>query len=159
METCHLLNIWVHVYRYGYACCSIAVCLSKQQCIVPWLPHNNFLLTAVVVLSTLVEVSASIYMITRYACVRVYVRPSVTGCPEARRGVPIDLKRHKVRAHCGRAVISQGQQQLQGHDRSNSMSRRAWLGRGDRGWATTELRLNNYNYRSKPGPGLRRTAV
>ena len=38
--------------------------------------------------------------------------------------------------------------------------RRAWLlDRGDRGWATAELRLNNYDYRARPGPGLRRTAV
>ena len=50
----------------------------------------------------------------------MYVRMSVAGCPEARRGVPVDLTHHKERAHCGRAVISQGRQQLQGHDRSNS---------------------------------------
>ena len=60
----------------------------------------------------------SIYVITR--CVCVYVRTSVAGCPEARRGVPVDLTRHKERAHCRRAVISQGRQQLQGHDRLNS---------------------------------------
>ena len=47
----------------------------------------------------------SIYMITRCACVRTYVRTSVAGCPEAWRGIPIDLTRHKERAHCGRAVI------------------------------------------------------
>ena len=45
-----------------------------------------------------------LYMITRHACVRT----SIAGCPEARRGVPVDLTRHKERAHCGRAVISQG---------------------------------------------------
>ena len=38
----------------------------------------------------------------------MYVRTSVAGCPEARRGVPVDLTRHKERAHCGHAVISQG---------------------------------------------------
>ena len=41
----------------------------------------------------------SIYVITRCACVRT----SVGGCPEARRGVPVDITRHKARAHCGRA--------------------------------------------------------
>ena len=30
-------------------------------------------------------------------------------------------------------------------------SRRAWLGRGDWGWATTELRLNNSNMTTAPG--------
>ena len=41
-------------------------------------------------------------------CVCTYVRTYVAGCLEARRGVPVDLTRHKERAHCGRAIISQG---------------------------------------------------
>ena len=36
-------------------------------------------------------------------------RPSVAGCPGARRGVPVDLDVTKGRAHCGGAVISRGQ--------------------------------------------------
>ena len=36
-------------------------------------------------------------------------------------------------------------------------SRRTWLGRGNRGWATTELRLNKYDYCTRPGPGLKRS--
>ena len=38
-------------------------------------------------------------------------------------------------------------------------SRHALLGRGNRGWVTTELHLNNHDYRFRPGPGLRQTAV
>ena len=41
--------------------------------------------------------------------VRVYVRTSVAGSPEARHGVPVDIICHKERAHCGCAVNSQGQ--------------------------------------------------
>ena len=37
------------------------------------------------------------------------VRLSVAGCPEARRGVPVDLDVTKGRAHCGGAVILRGQ--------------------------------------------------
>ena len=104
-----------------------------------------------------VHVSTSIYMITRCVCVPTYV----AGGPGVWCGVPIDLVRHKEGAQCGRSVISQGQR------RSNykamiartAGSRRAWLGRGDRGWATTELRLNNYDYRARPGLGLRRTVA
>ena len=61
------------------------------------------------------------------------------------------LSYHKAR---GRATITRPQSLEQ-----PGGSRRAWLGRGDRGWATTELCLNNYDYHAKPGPGLRRTAV
>ena len=32
-------------------------------------------------------------------------RPSIAGCLGARRGVPVDLTRHKGRAHCGGAII------------------------------------------------------
>ena len=59
--------------------------------------------------------------------------------------------------HCGRITRSEAEQHgLQGHNRS--YSRRAWLGRGDRG-CMGDCRLNNYNYRARLGPGLRRTAV
>ena len=34
---------------------------------------------------------------------------SVAGCPGARRGVPVDLARHKGKVHCGGAIVSQGQ--------------------------------------------------
>ena len=74
-------------------------------------------------------------------------------------GVPVDLTCHKERAHCGRAIISQGQRQSKATIARTAGSRRAWLDRGDRDWATTELRSNNYDYRAKPGPGLRQTAV
>ena len=92
-------------------------------------------------------------------CTYVHVRTYVTGSPEARRGVPVDLTRHKERADCGRAVISQGQRQSNNNYKATiaqtARSRHAWLGRGNRGWATTELRLNNYDYiphqtRSRP---------
>ena len=78
--------------------------------------------------------------------------------------IPIDLTRHRERAHCGRPVISQGQRWSNNYKATiapTAGSRRAWLGRGDRGWATTKLRLKNYDYRARPGtgPGLRRTAV
>ena len=81
------------------------------------------------------------------------------GHPEAWRGFPVDLTRHKQRAHYDRAVISQGQRRSNNYKATiarTAGSRRAWLGRGDRGWATTELCLNNYDYRARPGPGLRR---
>ena len=56
------------------------------------------------------------------------------------------LSYHKVEA----------EQQLQGHDRSN----KACIARQRRSrLSETELHLNNYDYRAKPGPGLRRTAV
>ena len=42
-------------------------------------------------------------------CRAVPCRPSVAGCPGARRGVPVDLDVTKGRAHCGGAVISRGQ--------------------------------------------------
>ena len=84
---------------------------------------------------------------------------SVAGGPEARCGVLVDLTRHKVRAHCGRAVISQDQRRSKATIARTAGSRHACLGRGDRSLATTELRLNNYDYRARPGPGLRRTAV
>ena len=71
-------------------------------------------------------------------------------------------QRHKERVHCDRTVISQGRGRttIKGHDRSNSqVQARMGIGRGDSGCATIELRLNNYDYCAKPGPGLRRTAV
>ena len=103
----------------------------------------------------------SIYMI-RCACASTYVCTSVAGSSEARCGIPVDLTCHKERAHCGCAVISQGQRRSNNYKATiarTAGSRRAWLGRGDCGWATTELRLNNYDYHTRPGPGLRRTAV
>ena len=57
---------------------------------------------------------------TRLLDVCVCVRMSVARSPEARRGVPVDLTRHKERAYCGRAVISQSQRQSNNYDRSNS---------------------------------------
>ena len=54
-------------------------------------------------------VAASIYMITSMPCRAVRCMPSVAGCPGAQRGVPIDLARHKGRAHCGGTIISRGQ--------------------------------------------------
>ena len=74
-------------------------------------------------------------------------RPSVAGCPGARRGVPVDLARHKgrsrvrvrVRVHC-----------MSYKQRSNiartARQRRSWLGE----WAATKLRLN---MTTAPGPG------
>ena len=86
-----------------------------------------------------------------YVC--IYIRP----LPEVRRrGVPVDLIRHKEGAHYDRAVISQGQRRSNSYKATiarTAGSRHAWLGRGDRSWATTELHFNNYDYRARPGPG------
>ena len=97
----------------------------------------------------------SIYMITRRACVRT----SVAGCPEVQCGVRVDLTRHQERATLWSCCHITRLRRSNNYKAMIARTRRAWLGRGDRGWATTELHLNNYDYRSKPGPGLRRTAV
>ena len=64
----------------------------------------------------------------------------------------------------GHTVISQGQMRSNNYKATiartaRSRARCAWVGRGDHGWATTELCLNNYDYHARPGPGFRRTAV
>ena len=81
-----------------------------------------------------------------------------------RRSAASPLTSHVTQreAHCGRSIISQGQRRSNSYKATiarTAGSRRAWLGRGDRGWAITELRLNNYDYCAKPSPGLKRTAV
>ena len=63
-------------------------------------------------------------MITGCAC---YVRTYVAGSPEAQSA------HLKERAHGGCAVISQGQKQSKATIARTAGSRRAWLGRGDRG--------------------------
>ena len=93
-------------------------------------------------------------MITRCACVLHTYRMSVAGSPVARRGIPVDLTLHKERAHCGRAVISQGQRQSNNY--KATITRTAG---SNAQLSTTELRLNNYDYRARLCPGLRRTAV
>ena len=76
---------------------------------------------------------------------RVYIRAA----RHPRWHIVVVLSYHKVEV----------EQQLKATITRTFWSRRAWLGKGDSGCATTELRLNNYDYCAKPGPGLRRTAV
>ena len=75
----------------------------------------------------------SIYMITRCAFVRTYVRTFIAGCPEARRGVPVDLNATK-RGHIV-VVLSyhnvEAEQQLKATIARTTRSRRTWLGSGD----------------------------
>ena len=92
----------------------------------------------------------------------MYVRKYVRPLPDVQRcGIPIDLNITKRRYIV--VVLSYlkvgAEQQLKATIAWTAGSRHAWLGRGDSGWATTELRLNNYDYCAKPGPGLRWTAV
>ena len=67
----------------------------------------------------------------------MYICTSVTGSPEARCGIPVDLTCHKERAHCGHTVISQGQGGIT-ITRPRSFEQ---PGPGAHGWATTELCL------------------
>ena len=76
----------------------------------------------------------SIYMITRCACVRTFVRP----LPDVRRrgaASPLTSTSQK-RAHYGHTVILQGRggATIKGHDHSNSrVQARMATGRGDSG--------------------------
>ena len=66
-------------------------------------------------------------MITR--CVCVYVRTSIAGCPEAQRGIPVDLNVTK-KGHIV-VVLSyhkvEAEQQLKATIAQTAGSRRAWL--------------------------------
>ena len=78
---------------------------------------------------------------------------SVAGCPEVWCGVSVNLTRHKEKVHCDRAVISQGQKRSNNYEATiarTAGSRGAWLGRGDRDWATTELRLTTVPSQVRP---------
>ena len=90
----------------------------------------------------------------------MYVCMYVRTLPAWRPHWPHTSQREGTLWSCCHITRSESEQQLhvQGHDPARS--RCTWLGRGYRGWVTTELRLNNnYDYCAKPGPGLRRTEV
>ena len=65
----------------------------------------------------------------------MYVRTSIAECPEARRGVPVDL--NVTKRGCIVVVLSyhkvEAEQQLKATIARTAGSRRAWLGRGDSG--------------------------
>ena len=86
--------------------------------------------------------------------VRTYVHTYVAGCLEVRCGVPVDLNVTK-KGHINFVVILSYHkvEAEQGHDRSNSQVQ----ARMAIGMAIAAERLQNsaYDYRAKPGPGLR----
>ena len=61
----------------------------------------------------------------------MYVRMSVAGCPEARRGVPVDITKR------GHIVVVLSYHKVDNNYKAMIArtvgSRHAWLGRGDRG--------------------------
>ena len=63
----------------------------------------------------------------------MYVHTSIAGCPEVRRGIPVDLNVTK-RGHIV-VVLSyhkvEAEQQLKATIARTAGSRHAWLGRGD----------------------------